>query len=69
MSKLDDLDELEVYGSEAQTGTTIASYTFEVFVFFLNIAKDFVVRVMKMGNIVPGAQIEPTSLLHSGLVC
>jgi cleavage and polyadenylation specificity factor subunit 1 len=35
---LDDMDELEVYGTEAQSGTELASYTFEVCDSIVNIA-------------------------------
>ena len=31
---LDDMDELEVYGTEAQSGTELASYTFEVHIWY-----------------------------------
>jgi hypothetical protein len=30
VSAIDDLDELEVYGSEEKAGTQLSSYTFEV---------------------------------------
>ena len=47
VSDIRDLDELEVYGSEAQTSIHIASYTFEVFIFIVITSGNFYLMIIK----------------------